>query len=49
MNSKWVIDKTMAYLANLGDTRAILINDKGAERLTVDHKATDPDEIKRVQ
>jgi serine/threonine protein phosphatase PrpC len=39
----------IAHVANLGDTRAILITSNGAERITVDHKATDPSEIKRIQ
>jgi len=36
-------------VANIGDTRAILVSLDGVERLTVDHKATDPKEILRVQ
>jgi len=39
----------VAHVANLGDTRAILITNTGAERITVDHKATDPSEVKRIQ
>lgn len=37
------------YVANLGDTRAVLNLDGKAMRLTVDHKATDPDEQMRVK
>jgi len=39
----------VAYVGNIGDTRAILVSLDGVERLTVDHKATDPKEILRVQ
>lgn len=43
------LDNTTVYVANIGDTRAVLISLDGVERITVDHKATDPKEILRVQ
>jgi len=42
-------NSTTVYVANIGDTRAVLISLDGVERITVDHKATDPKEILRVQ
>jgi len=39
----------VVHLANLGDTRAILISETGFERVSVDHKASDPSEIERIQ
>ena len=33
----------------MGDTRAIIVRDDGFERITVDHKASDPSEIERIQ
>lgn len=36
------------YVANLGDTRAIISNNGVAERLSYDHRATDPIEIDRI-
>lgn len=40
---------TVAYIANLGDTRAILVSLDGVERITVDHKASDPKEVIRIE
>lgn len=37
------------YVGNVGDTRATLSKNGTAERLSVDHKATDPQEIARVK
>lgn len=37
------------YIANLGDTRAVLSRKGMAARLTIDHKATEPSEIERVR
>lgn len=37
--------KKMCYVANLGDTRAVLNIDGNAKRVTVDHKPTTPSEI----
>jgi len=39
----------VAHIANLGDTRAIIVRENGFERITVDHKASDPSEIERIQ
>jgi len=39
----------VVHLANLGDTRAVLISENGFERVSVDHKASDPSEIERIQ
>ena len=49
INKKLFQDNTEVYIANLGDTRAILVSLDGVERITVDHKAIDPKEILRVQ
>ena len=38
----------MLYVANAGDTRAVLCKNGAAERLSKDHKATEPSEIQRV-
>jgi len=39
------------HVANTGDTRVVLLSDGSApaRRLSVDHVATDPDEVRRVQ
>jgi serine/threonine protein phosphatase PrpC len=36
------------YIGNLGDTRAVLVMNGTAYRLSEDHKASAPEEIKRV-
>ena len=41
---------TYIYTANVGDTRAVLVKDNGEhERLSYDHKASDPAEAERVR
>lgn len=37
------------YVANLGDTRAVLSRNGSAERLSYDHRGTDAAEIERVK
>lgn len=39
----------MLYVANLGDTRAVMSKNGLAERLSYDHRGTDKMEIERVQ
>ena len=42
--------KRIAHVANLGDTRAIVCNDKlMARRVSVDHKASNPSEEDRIR
>ncbi len=40
----------MCYIANVGDSRAILSSDKGAHpsSVTTDHKPNNPDEEARI-
>mmetsp|Transcript_23614 Transcript_23614/g.32227 ORF Transcript_23614/g.32227 Transcript_23614/m.32227 type:complete len:320 (+) Transcript_23614:74-1033(+) len=42
-------EKRMLYTANCGDARAVLCRNGKAIRLTIDHKANDPDEILRIR
>jgi serine/threonine protein phosphatase PrpC len=45
-----LLEDGMIHVANCGDTRAVLCSSAGmAERLTVDHKPSLPDEIKRIE
>jgi len=41
--------KKMLYVANVGDTRAVLWQEVKCERISVDHKANCPEEIERVK
>jgi serine/threonine protein phosphatase PrpC len=36
-------------VANIGETKAILVGTDGVERITIDHRATDPKEILRIE
>jgi serine/threonine protein phosphatase PrpC len=37
------------YVANIGDTRAVLWKSGQAERMSVDDKADNPDEVARIK
>jgi protein phosphatase PTC1 len=41
--------KKLLHTANCGDARIVLKRGKDALRMTIDHKATDPDEQKRIK
>lgn len=43
------INHNVLYVANTGDTRAVLNKNGQAERLSIDHKATNPQEIDRIK
>jgi serine/threonine protein phosphatase PrpC len=43
-----LIQNDTVWAANVGDSRVLLVEDGIAKRLTVDHKASDPDERKKV-
>lgn len=41
--------KRLLHTANCGDARIVLCRNGEAKRMTIDHKGTDPDEVKRIQ
>ena len=41
--------KKVAYCANIGDTRCVLLNSSGCKRLSYDHKCTDDSEADRIK
>ena len=44
-----IIGKRMLYIANVGDTRAVLGQINSYKRVSYDHRANDPAEIQRVK
>lgn len=40
--------RRVAYVANVGDSRCVLVTSYGAKRMSYDHKASDPSEINRI-
>jgi serine/threonine protein phosphatase PrpC len=42
-------DKRILHTANCGDARIVLCRNGQAQRMTVDHKGSDPVEVKRIQ
>lgn len=42
-------DQRVLYLANVGDSRAVLVSSTGTQRLSVDHKASNPAEVNRIR
>lgn len=37
------------YVGNVGDSRAVLVSNTGVQRLTIDHKVSEPSEMERIR
>jgi len=46
---RMVGQKRYVFTANCGDARAVLCRNGAAERLSLDHKASDPEEVARIE
>jgi serine/threonine protein phosphatase PrpC len=40
---------SVLYVANIGDTRAVLSKSNNAERVSIDDKCDNPDEVARIK
>eukprot|EP00002_Diphylleia_rotans_P036829 TRINITY_DN816_c0_g1_i1.p1 TRINITY_DN816_c0_g1~~TRINITY_DN816_c0_g1_i1.p1 ORF type:complete len:238 (-),score=52.43 TRINITY_DN816_c0_g1_i1:317-1030(-) len=48
-SSTILIDEQNIYVANAGDSRAVICRTNGVERITIDHKPYNPDEHTRIR
>ena len=44
----YITNKTL-FCANVGDSSCVMVFKDGAKKVSIDHKATDPNEIKRIE